>query len=61
MIVDGKPLKMGAYTVMDPNGYTIMTVYVAGKDGYKAISRVAFRALSKKERDKQSLLKSSVG
>lgn len=61
MIVDGKPLVMGSYTVMDPNGYNIMTVYVAGKDGFKPVSKVAFQSLSHKERNKQNLFKSAVG
>lgn len=61
MIVDGKPLVMGSFTVMDPNGYNIMTVYVAGKDGFKPISKVSYKSLSNKEKNRQSLLKSAVG
>lgn len=61
MIVDGKPLVMGSYTVMDPNGYSIMTVYVAGKDGYKPVTKVAFQSLPLNERNRQNLLKSALG
>lgn len=61
MIVDGKPVVMGSRTVKDPNGYDIMTIYIADKNGYRAISKVAYRGLSKEERRKQALLKSSVG
>lgn len=60
MIVDGNPLVMGSYTRTDPNGYDIMTVYVAGDDGYKQITTVAFQSLPLKERLKQNLLKSLV-
>lgn len=61
MIVDGKPLVMGSYSVTDDNGYTRMTVYVAGKDGYKPVTKVKFQSLSLKERNKQNLFKSALG
>lgn len=58
MIVDGKPFVIRSYTVKDSNEYDIMTVYVAGKDGYKPISKISFQSLLIKERNKQNLLNS---
>lgn len=60
MIVDGKPVVMGSRTVKDPNGYDIMTVYIADKNGYRAVSKVAYRGLSKEERLKQARYKSLI-
>lgn len=45
-VVDGKPTVMGAYSVNDPNGSTIMTIYTADKNGYKA--RTSFMIRQKK-------------
>lgn len=56
MIVDGKPFVMGSFAVMDPNGYSTMTVYVAGKDGFRPITKVSYRA-----KNSEKLLKSAVG
>lgn len=55
MIVDGKPVVMGSHTVMDGNGYSIMTMYVADKDGYKPITKVKYQPLTKRK-DIKSLI-----
>lgn len=56
MIVDGKPFVMGSFAVMDPNGYSTMTVYEAGKNGYRTISKVSYRA-----KNREKLFQSAVG
>lgn len=49
MIVDGKPVIMGAYSTNDPaSGYTTMTTYTADKNGFKPKTSYKF---SKKKRD----------
>lgn len=56
MIVNGKPVVMGAYSVNDPvSGVTTMTVYTADKDGFKPTFSYRF---NKKTRD--MLLKASL-
>lgn len=58
MIVDGKPVVMGAYSTDDPsNGVTTMTMYTADKNGYKAKSSYNY---SRKKRD-EHLRKSLIG
>lgn len=58
MIVDEKPIVMGSFAVTDDNGYTIMTIYVADKNGFKPVSKVSF---SVKDQNRRNLLRSAVG